>query len=81
VTDLQGVLGVVQSTPISIKGEAYKIEMDIKFPQEGLAGVDFGVLRWELDISRHALRGPPCCSTPVISLTAAAKGCLAITTM
>lgn len=61
MTDLQGVLGVVQSTPITIKGEAYKIEMDIKFPQEGLAGVDFGVLRWVAGFSSHGSH--PCCGS------------------
>ena len=33
------------SLPIALKGEAYKIERDIKFPQEGLNGVDFGLVR------------------------------------
>jgi len=33
VQDLEGVLGVVHAIPIAIKGEAYKIETLIKFPQ------------------------------------------------
>jgi hypothetical protein len=31
--------------PIAIKGEAHDIHVDIRFPQDNLAGVDFGPLR------------------------------------
>ena len=37
--------GVASTTPVAIKGEAYKIEREVKFPQEGLNGVDFGLVR------------------------------------
>ena len=37
--------GVAHSIPLPIKGEAYKIEMDINFPQASFPGVDFGVMR------------------------------------
>ena len=40
-----GYQGVASTTPVVIKGEAYKIERDIKFPQEGLNGVDFSLVR------------------------------------
>lgn len=33
VMDHEGVLGVAHSIPLNIKGEAYKIETAIKFPQ------------------------------------------------
>ena len=33
VMDHEGVLGVVHSLPIAIRGEAYKIETLVKFPQ------------------------------------------------
>lgn len=31
--------------PIAIRGEAHDIHVDIRFPQDNLAGVDFGPLR------------------------------------
>jgi hypothetical protein len=31
--DLQEALGVVQSIPIAVKGESYKIEVAVKYPQ------------------------------------------------
>ncbi|KAF5830389.1 hypothetical protein DUNSADRAFT_14652 [Dunaliella salina] len=45
VQDIEGEQGVAHSIPIAIKGEAYKIETQIKFPQEGLAGLDYGTMR------------------------------------
>lgn len=30
---------------MAIRGEAYDIHIDLKFPQESFAGVDFGALR------------------------------------
>jgi hydrocephalus-inducing protein len=45
VLDVEEALGVAHSMAIAIKGEAYKIELDLKFPQSGLSGVDFGSLR------------------------------------
>ncbi len=36
VLDAQEALGVAHTIPIAIRGEAYKIEVDIKFPQDGL---------------------------------------------
>lgn len=44
VLDRAELQPVAISIPINIKGEAYKIERDIKFPQEGLNGVDFGLV-------------------------------------
>lgn len=44
VLDRAELQPVAISLPINIKGEAYKIERDIKFPQEGLNGVDFGLV-------------------------------------
>ncbi len=34
VLDVQEALGVSHTIPIAIKGEAYKIEVDIKFPEQ-----------------------------------------------
>jgi hypothetical protein len=45
VLDVAEVLGVSRSIPIAIRGEAYDIHIDLKFPQESFAGVDFGALR------------------------------------
>lgn len=45
VLDVAEVLGVSKSILIAIRGEAYDIHIDIKFPQESIAGVDFGALR------------------------------------
>ena len=33
VLDVSELLGVASSTPINIKAEAYKMEVDVKFPQ------------------------------------------------
>ncbi len=33
VLDDKELLGVASSTPIAIKAEAYKMEVDVKFPQ------------------------------------------------
>lgn len=33
VSDVQDALGVVRSIPIVIRGEAYKIEVSVKYPQ------------------------------------------------
>lgn len=38
-------MGVSKSIPLAIKGEAYDIHIDLKFPQESFPGVDFGALR------------------------------------
>lgn len=35
VQDVQEALGVVHSIPIAIRGEAYKIEVAVKYPQVG----------------------------------------------
>lgn len=45
VLDTEEALGVSRAIPIAIKGEAHDIHVDIKFPQDNLAGVDFGPLR------------------------------------
>lgn len=45
VLDAQEALGVSRSMPIAIKGEAHDIHVDIRFPQDNIAGVDFGPLR------------------------------------
>ncbi|WIA13448.1 hypothetical protein OEZ85_007028 [Tetradesmus obliquus] len=45
VLDVQEALGVNKSMPIAIRGEAHDIHVDIRFPQDNLAGVDFGPLR------------------------------------
>lgn len=45
VLDVAEVLGVSKSIPIAIRGEAYDIHIDIKFPQDSLAGIDFGAQR------------------------------------
>lgn len=45
VLDIQESLGISRSIPIAIKGEAHDIHVDIKFPQDNFAGVDFGPLR------------------------------------
>eukprot|EP00775_Hariotina_reticulata_P008964 gene8964-9139_t len=45
VLDLREALGISRAIPIAIKGEAYDIHVDIKFPQDSFAGVDFGPLR------------------------------------
>lgn len=39
------MLGVSKSIPIAIRGEAYDIHIDIKFPQEPHVGIDFGAQR------------------------------------
>lgn len=43
--DVAEVLGVSRSIPIAIRGEAYDIHVDLKFPQESFAGIDFGPMR------------------------------------
>eukprot|EP00879_Flechtneria_rotunda_P031644 GHRR01034590.1.p1 GENE.GHRR01034590.1~~GHRR01034590.1.p1 ORF type:complete len:525 (+),score=187.16 GHRR01034590.1:182-1576(+) len=45
VLDIQEALGISRSIPMAIRGEAYDIHVDIKFPQENFAGVDYGPLR------------------------------------
>jgi hypothetical protein len=45
VLDVAEVLGVSKTIPIAIRGEAYNIHIDIKFPQESLTGIDFGAQR------------------------------------
>ena len=40
VLDVQEALGVSRSMPIAIRGEAHNIHVDIRFPQDNLAGVD-----------------------------------------
>jgi hydrocephalus-inducing protein len=52
VSDCGDALPVVQEIPIAVKGEAYKIELDVKFPQQDQSGVDFGLLRVVDDASR-----------------------------
>jgi len=58
VLDRAELQPVAISLPINIKGEAYKIERDIKFPQEGLNGVDFGLvsIRIQGGGRRHSLQ-------------------------
>jgi hypothetical protein len=45
VLDVGEALGVSRAIPIAIRGEAYHIHVDLKFPQEGFPGIDFGPLR------------------------------------
>jgi hypothetical protein len=45
VLGVQEALGVSRAMPIAIKGEAHDIHVDIRFPQDSLAGVDFGPMR------------------------------------
>ena len=45
VQDVGEILPVTQSIPIPIAGEAYKIEVDVKFPEEGFNGIDFGTVK------------------------------------
>ena len=45
VQDVGEILPVTQSMPIPIAGEAYKIEVDVKFPEEGFNGIDFGTVK------------------------------------
>lgn len=43
--DVAEVLGVARAIPIAVRGEAYNIHVDLRFPQDSFAGVDFGPLR------------------------------------
>ncbi|KAG2489301.1 hypothetical protein HYH03_012133 [Edaphochlamys debaryana] len=52
VLDVQELQGVAYSIPLPIKGEAYKIEIDINFPQINFPGVDYGTLRVVDDVSK-----------------------------
>ena len=45
VLDVAEVLEVIKSIPIAVRAEAYDIHIDMKFPQDSFAGVDFGALR------------------------------------
>lgn len=45
VLDVAEVLGVSKAVPIAIRGEAYDIHIDLKFPQDSFPGVDFGAMR------------------------------------
>jgi hydrocephalus-inducing protein len=45
IRDVKEVLPVAQEVPIPIVGEAYKIEVDVKFPEEGVTGIDFGTVK------------------------------------
>ena len=40
-----GGLDEVHEVPISIVGEAYSIDVDVKFPEEGSNGLDFGLVK------------------------------------
>lgn len=42
VMDLAELQGVATSIPIPVKGEAYKIEVDVKFPQVRASGSNMG---------------------------------------
>ncbi|EFJ42226.1 hypothetical protein VOLCADRAFT_67248 [Volvox carteri f. nagariensis] len=52
VLDAQELQGVAHSIPLPIKGEAYKIEIDINFPQVNFPGVDYGTLRVVDDVAK-----------------------------
>jgi hydrocephalus-inducing protein len=45
VKDAQELQGVAHDIPIKVQGEAYSIEVDLRFPQPELSGIDFGTLR------------------------------------
>ncbi|KAK9824158.1 hypothetical protein WJX72_008157 [[Myrmecia] bisecta] len=45
ILDAQGVLGVAQEIPIPVKGEAYKVEVELRFPEAGATALDFGVVK------------------------------------
>lgn len=45
IQDVKEVLPVAQEVIIPIVGEAYKIEVDVKFPEEGVTGIDFGTVK------------------------------------
>lgn len=45
VLDAQELQGVAQALPVSIRGEAYSVAVDVRFPQPGLTGLDFGTVR------------------------------------
>jgi hypothetical protein len=36
---------VAQALPIYIRGEAYSVAVDVRFPQPGLTGLDYGTVR------------------------------------
>ncbi|KXZ49496.1 hypothetical protein GPECTOR_21g722 [Gonium pectorale] len=52
VLDVQELQGVSHTLPLPIKGEAYKIEIDINFPQVNFPGVDYGTLRVVDDVTK-----------------------------
>lgn len=45
IQDVDAVLPETQKIIIPVVGEAYKIEVDVKFPQEGINGIDFGTVK------------------------------------
>eukprot|EP00854_Cymbomonas_tetramitiformis_P000766 gene766-1240_t len=44
ITDIHELLGVAQEIDLPIHAEAYKIEVDVKYPGEG-SGLDYGVVK------------------------------------
>ena len=48
------VLGVVHTLPVELHAEAYSIDVDVKWPQEGVEGLDFGAFK-----ARCRRRRPP----------------------
>ncbi len=44
-----------RAIPIAIKGEAHEIHVDMKYPQETFAGVDFGAIRVAGDSAKQLI--------------------------
>jgi hydrocephalus-inducing protein len=52
VLDVQGTLGVARAIPIGLRAEAHAINVDVRFPPDGVGGVDFGNVRVMDDAGR-----------------------------
>lgn len=52
VFDTQGLQPVAQEFPIAMKGEAYKIEVDIRYPDGAAELIDFGQVKAVEDVKK-----------------------------
>ncbi|CAH1779299.1 unnamed protein product [Owenia fusiformis] len=45
VSDVEGIMGLVQTETIQVHAEAYDVALDMSFPKGADGGIDFGVIR------------------------------------